>query len=622
MKQRRRPRGKPSEIAKKRILEVAVDGLPSLSLKGLSIKKLPDLSDLNLQYLDLSDTNIKDISSLSVLPGLTELKLSRTRVDDISALAHLENITSLELSDTGVKDLSPLAGLVGLRNLVLSRTLIEDISQLRFINLQSLDITHCAITELSSLASHTNLVELFAGGTRVRDLAPLADLPLLRTLSVWETKIVDLSPLSGVDSLRELYAGGTKITDLSPIERLSLRCLSIYDTKISDLTPLRAMTSLIYGAKFSDSHGGLDARRCNVEPDLQRLAELDPVDATLGIINYLRDKDGLPLLDVDEIQHAEVLEEIASALRQNTSGAKFEPSDDYLVIAPSGDQSDLSVASEVATVRLHEVVRRRAQELSSRALRVSNLPGWQNLSVAADAFRELVGHDTGAVAENIAVVWSELVSLGSFIDQDDEVQKSTNALFEPLVLDVRRALIDLLQSAGPWVRKFPTARRLDDEHSAFVVPRLSIQPAQNIVAFAEQKGVIHREHATILHTALSAGGHSGHQSNKAGNFGIFSVRNLVVGAAAIAATGFLGGVAKYVGEEFAKQSILAEKTLSLIVSSEKSLLEFLKNVPPDVRAVLRSIVDQLRQDQPGGVPLPTAPQPNLAGPERRRRKHP
>ena len=88
---------------------------------------------LKVTDLDLSKTNISDLSPLAGMSGLTTLDLWGTRVSDLSPLAGLSGLTSLVLYNTRVSDLSPLAGLAKLKVLFLGGTAVSDEELARFL---------------------------------------------------------------------------------------------------------------------------------------------------------------------------------------------------------------------------------------------------------------------------------------------------------------------------------------------------------------------------------------------------------------------------------------------------------------------------------------------------------
>ncbi len=84
--------------------------LTSLDLSGSDVSDLTFLqSATNLEELDLSDTEVSEISALSTLTSLVELSLSGTPVSDISPLSNLTNLKKLDLSDTPVSNILPLS---------------------------------------------------------------------------------------------------------------------------------------------------------------------------------------------------------------------------------------------------------------------------------------------------------------------------------------------------------------------------------------------------------------------------------------------------------------------------------------------------------------------------------
>jgi Leucine-rich repeat (LRR) protein len=83
-----------------------------------------------LQKLDVSNTQVSNLSPLAGLSALQELFVYNTRVTDLSPLAGLSALQKLNFSDTQVADLSPLAGLSALQNLNFSDTQVCDLSPL------------------------------------------------------------------------------------------------------------------------------------------------------------------------------------------------------------------------------------------------------------------------------------------------------------------------------------------------------------------------------------------------------------------------------------------------------------------------------------------------------------
>ena len=115
----------------------------------------------NLKTLDLSGTDVSDVSALAHLTNLEEMRLWYTDVSDVSALANLTNLKTLDLRSTDVSDVSALAHLTNLETLDLSFTDVSDVSALAHLTkLETLDLSGTGISDVSALANLTNLKTL------------------------------------------------------------------------------------------------------------------------------------------------------------------------------------------------------------------------------------------------------------------------------------------------------------------------------------------------------------------------------------------------------------------------------------------------------------------------------
>jgi len=100
---------------------------------------------LNKKELDLSRSEISDITPLTSLNHLTHLNLSKNRISDITPLRSLTNLWELNLSGNQISEITPLRSLANLRKLNLRDNQISDITILPCMNeLYDLD---CSLTK-------------------------------------------------------------------------------------------------------------------------------------------------------------------------------------------------------------------------------------------------------------------------------------------------------------------------------------------------------------------------------------------------------------------------------------------------------------------------------------------
>ena len=117
--------------------------------------------------LDLSGSDVHDLSALQDLEHLTELHLRSTNVSDVRALQGLTRLTTLNLIDTDVSDVSALQGLTRLTTLRLNSTKVTDVSALKGLtSLTELHLNHTAVRNLRVLKALPNLKRLYVYGCK------------------------------------------------------------------------------------------------------------------------------------------------------------------------------------------------------------------------------------------------------------------------------------------------------------------------------------------------------------------------------------------------------------------------------------------------------------------------
>ncbi len=205
------------KIALERIEKAKKGKARTLDLKGLGLKEIPiQIGNLvNLQMLDLENTQIQDLKPLEKLVNLQRLYLYNTQIQDLKPLEKLVNLQWLDLENTQIQDLKPLEKLV---------------------NLQWLSLSHTQIQDLKPLEKLVNLQRLYLYNTQIQDLKPLEKLVNLQTLYLSNTQIQDLKPLEKLVNLQELFLSNTQIQDLKPLEKLvNLQTLSLENTQIREI---------------------------------------------------------------------------------------------------------------------------------------------------------------------------------------------------------------------------------------------------------------------------------------------------------------------------------------------------------------------------------------------------
>ena len=187
----------------------------------------------NLTWLSAAGRGIADLTGLEYAVNLSGLNLAGDWIDN-------------ELYQNPISNLSPLASLTNLVGLYLGRTGVSDVSALaNLTNLQDLELNSTGVSDVSALANLTNLVALNLWNTAVSDVSALANLTNLKTLYLENTGVSDVSALANLTNLTGLYLGRTDVSDVSALANLTnLEWLYLWDTAVSDVSALANLTNL------------------------------------------------------------------------------------------------------------------------------------------------------------------------------------------------------------------------------------------------------------------------------------------------------------------------------------------------------------------------------------------
>ncbi|WP_413160066.1 leucine-rich repeat domain-containing protein [Capilliphycus salinus ALCB114379] len=124
----------------------------------------------NISQLDLSTSQISDISPLGSLTTITQLKLINNQITDLTPLQSLTNLTELNLSYNKVTDVTPLQSLENLNLLNLSYNQVKDVSPLQSLKkLNELNLNNNQVVDISSLQPLDRLTYLFVRDNPIQD---------------------------------------------------------------------------------------------------------------------------------------------------------------------------------------------------------------------------------------------------------------------------------------------------------------------------------------------------------------------------------------------------------------------------------------------------------------------
>ena len=184
--------------------------------------------DLHMPDGTPEEDKIQSMWDLLYFPNLEYLNLCNNCVGDISPLLELTNMQELRIAGNPIWDPSMLGEMTWLTRLEFYANMEEGVPYI--VNL-------------------TNLVELNTGGVRSLpdDLYKLSNLEILRVAG---GELVDISVLAQMPKLFALDVSWNLIEDISALEGLPLTELYIAGNPIADYEPIRGVAYNLYGRDF------------------------------------------------------------------------------------------------------------------------------------------------------------------------------------------------------------------------------------------------------------------------------------------------------------------------------------------------------------------------------------
>jgi internalin A len=187
---------------------------------ALSLRNLParDLSPLFtsrwLVTLRVEGMNVQDLRWVGKFEHINRIFAPRNPIRSLNGLEAIKSrVMNVDVSQTQVSDLSPIQGATHLRWIELNDTRVSDLTPLAScVDLRSAELDRTPLRALHGLPT-AKLNSLSISGTRVDDLSHLKSAAPLRSLDISHTPVTDLTPIHDCRRLGELRIIGTEISE-------------------------------------------------------------------------------------------------------------------------------------------------------------------------------------------------------------------------------------------------------------------------------------------------------------------------------------------------------------------------------------------------------------------------
>lgn len=167
-----------------------------------TIAKMTKLQDLQIS----GDPRFSDISFIKNMPELIRLNVSETNVSDLSPLADAPQLWQLMLASTPVRSIDVLEhACAKMKWLALHRTLVQDLTPLKHCTAATVFwLSWMNISEIPDFSANPKLQQLSINGNRITDLSPLTPITGLQVLRLDDNQITDVGAIKDLQQLRML----------------------------------------------------------------------------------------------------------------------------------------------------------------------------------------------------------------------------------------------------------------------------------------------------------------------------------------------------------------------------------------------------------------------------------
>ncbi|KAF6256494.1 hypothetical protein COO60DRAFT_1528850 [Scenedesmus sp. NREL 46B-D3] len=253
--------------------------------------------------LDLTNSHLRDLSSVGIAPTLTALDLTANRLETLDPRVQaLTGLCALNLRQNIIADAASVNCCQckgALQDLELRDNLLTAIPTLEgFSKLTRLEFSYNQIRSLAPLsslaaepASSPPLVELFVAANKVTAIEALGGFSQLTVLELGSNRIRTIEGLEGQASLLELWLGRNRISKIENLGHLTaLRRISLQSNRLENMSGIAACSSLV---ELYLSHNGIWC----LDKQLTQLMALRVLDVSNNRISKVEHLQGLSRLE-------------------------------------------------------------------------------------------------------------------------------------------------------------------------------------------------------------------------------------------------------------------------------------------------------------------------------------
>lgn len=259
--------------------------------------------DTMADVLDLTNSHLRDLSTVEISPTLTALDLTANRLQTLDPrVVALTGLRALNLRQNIIADAAGVNECCckgALEDLELRDNLLTEIPTLEgFSQLTRLEFSYNQIRSLAPLSSLTAdpaasppLLELFVAANKVTAIEALGGLSKLTVLELGSNRIRTIEGLGSQACLLELWLGRNRISKIENLGQMTaLRRISLQSNRLESMCGIAACSSLV---ELYLSHNGI----WSLDQQLTQLKALRVLDVSNNRISKVEHLQGLSQLE-------------------------------------------------------------------------------------------------------------------------------------------------------------------------------------------------------------------------------------------------------------------------------------------------------------------------------------
>ncbi|MCK9612579.1 MAG: DUF4173 domain-containing protein [Bacteroidales bacterium] len=297
-------------------------------------KEIYRLSDEGkIAKLLLRKQKITNLKALKNLKTLEYINVAENQIKDLTPLSVMDKLVFLDVSQNGIYNLDSLSYIPNLKQLILSNNYINDFTKLKdFKTLTELNISeNSGIIDISPLASLDKLTSLDISSNEIINAESLKSLINLKNLNISSMKnsetIKNLPVLAGLEEIN-LSKNNFKLDDISLIEKFKeFKNLKTIDISGNNLKNLYLLTD-VKNPAFSLFFGWAEEK--NAQPIFASLVKLTAASNAIRNLEALAYYPQLKYLDLshNSLNSTETLKMLTELETLNLSNTSFVNFDD------------------------------------------------------------------------------------------------------------------------------------------------------------------------------------------------------------------------------------------------------------------------------------------------------